>query len=53
MRVLGAAWHRAGPSTVKPEPIRVDVETFALEEANGALRRLKAGEINGAAVLIP
>lgn len=34
-------------------PIRVDVETFALEEANGALRRLKAGEINGAAVLIP
>ncbi|MDP7975966.1 alcohol dehydrogenase catalytic domain-containing protein [Tardisphaera saccharovorans] len=33
--------------------IRVEAEKFALKEANEALRRLKHGEINGRAVLIP
>lgn len=32
-------------------PIRTEVEVFPLEEANLALERLKASEINGAAVL--
>ena len=32
-------------------PVRTDVEVFPLEEANGALQRLKAGGIRGAAVL--
>lgn len=32
-------------------PIRTDVETFPLEEANEALARLKGGAITGAAVL--
>jgi propanol-preferring alcohol dehydrogenase len=34
-------------------PVEVDVETFPLREANDALRRLKEGQIEGAAVLIP
>jgi propanol-preferring alcohol dehydrogenase len=34
-------------------PVEVEVETFPLGEANEALRRLKEGEIEGAAVLIP
>jgi len=34
-------------------PVRTHVETFALEEANEALARLRAGRINGAAVLVP
>ena len=34
-------------------PVEVDVETFPLREANNALRRLKEGQIEGAAVLIP
>jgi len=34
-------------------PIRTAVEPFSLREANEALRRLRAGEITGAAVLIP
>lgn len=34
-------------------PIRTTVETFALESANEALDRLRAGRITGAAVLIP
>jgi propanol-preferring alcohol dehydrogenase len=34
-------------------PVEVEVETFPLREANEALRRLKEGEIEGAAVLIP
>jgi propanol-preferring alcohol dehydrogenase len=34
-------------------PVRVDVETYALQEANDALDRLRRGEVRGAAVLIP
>jgi propanol-preferring alcohol dehydrogenase len=34
-------------------PVRTDVTTFPLPEANEALRRLRAGELRGAAVLIP
>jgi propanol-preferring alcohol dehydrogenase len=34
-------------------PIRTEVETFRLEEANEALNRLRAGQIRGAAVLVP
>ncbi len=33
-------------------PLRTEVETFPLEQANEALRRLKHDEINGAAVLV-
>jgi len=32
-------------------PIRTEIETFALEDANDALDRLRAGEIRGSAVL--
>lgn len=32
-------------------PVRTQTEVFALEEANEALRRLRAGELRGAAVL--
>ena len=32
-------------------PVRIDVETYTLEEANAVLLRLKRGEIRGAAVL--
>jgi len=34
-------------------PIRTQVETFRLDDANEALTRLRDGRINGAAVLIP
>ncbi len=34
-------------------PIATEVVTFPLEEANGALRRLRSGELRGAAVLLP
>jgi alcohol dehydrogenase, propanol-preferring len=34
-------------------PVEAAVEVFAMQEANEALRRLKEGEIEGAAVLIP
>ena len=34
-------------------PIRTTVETFPLEDANEALRRLREGELTGAAVLLP
>ena len=34
-------------------PVRTEVETFPLEQANEALARLRAGELRGAAVLIP
>jgi alcohol dehydrogenase, propanol-preferring len=34
-------------------PVEAAVEAFAMQEANEALRRLKEGEIEGAAVLIP
>jgi propanol-preferring alcohol dehydrogenase len=33
-------------------PIRTTVETFALHEANEALKRLREGKIKGAAVLV-
>jgi alcohol dehydrogenase, propanol-preferring len=34
-------------------PVRTEIETLPLAEANEALRRLRAGELTGAAVLIP
>jgi propanol-preferring alcohol dehydrogenase len=34
-------------------PIKTDVQTFPLSEANAVLQRLKRSQINGAAVLIP
>ncbi len=34
-------------------PVATHVQTFELEEANSALQRLKEGEIEGAAVLVP
>lgn len=34
-------------------PVRTQVETFELDQANDALTRLRDGRINGAAVLIP
>lgn len=34
-------------------PIRTQTATFPLSDANEALRRLKAGELQGAAVLVP
>jgi propanol-preferring alcohol dehydrogenase len=33
-------------------PVRTEVQTFRLEEANEALARLRAGQIQGAAVLV-
>ena len=33
-------------------PVRTQVETFALEDANGALERLRLGELRGSAVLV-
>ena len=33
-------------------PVRTQIETFPLEEANEALNRLRAGKIHGAAVLV-
>jgi D-arabinose 1-dehydrogenase-like Zn-dependent alcohol dehydrogenase len=32
-------------------PLRTSVETFALENANAALDRLRGGKVHGAAVL--
>jgi propanol-preferring alcohol dehydrogenase len=34
-------------------PVRAEVETFALEEANDALERLRNGRLRGTAVLLP
>jgi propanol-preferring alcohol dehydrogenase len=34
-------------------PVRTKVEAMPLREANEALRRLRAGEVHGAAVLMP
>ncbi|TVR99418.1 MAG: zinc-binding alcohol dehydrogenase family protein [Rhodospirillales bacterium] len=34
-------------------PVRTDIEVFPLGEANAALNRLRAGQLTGAAVLIP
>jgi propanol-preferring alcohol dehydrogenase len=33
-------------------PVRTEVEPFALEDANEALDRLRAGRVRGAAVLV-
>ena len=33
-------------------PIRIETQTFPLAEANGALTRLRAGQVTGAAVLV-
>ena len=33
-------------------PVRVEVETFELEDANEALSRLRSGALRGAAVLV-
>ena len=33
-------------------PVRTEVETFPLEDANAALNRLRTGKIQGAAVLV-
>jgi propanol-preferring alcohol dehydrogenase len=33
-------------------PVRTEIESFPLEEANEALARLRAGKIQGAAVLV-
>jgi propanol-preferring alcohol dehydrogenase len=32
-------------------PVRTEVERFALEDANAALDRLRAGDVRGAAVI--
>lgn len=34
-------------------PVRTEIETFKLEDANEALKRLRGGRIRGAAVLLP
>jgi propanol-preferring alcohol dehydrogenase len=34
-------------------PLEISVETFSLDQANVALNRLRAGELTGAAVLLP
>jgi propanol-preferring alcohol dehydrogenase len=34
-------------------PVRTEVQAFPLAQANEALRRLRAGEVRGAAVLVP
>jgi propanol-preferring alcohol dehydrogenase len=34
-------------------PLEISVEIFALDQANVALDRLRAGELTGAAVLVP
>ncbi len=33
--------------------LRVEAQRFPLEQANGALRALRAGQVRGAAVLVP
>lgn len=37
---------------IEKQPVRAEVETFALEDANEALTRLRDGRIRGAAVLL-
>jgi propanol-preferring alcohol dehydrogenase len=34
-------------------PVRTQIQTFTLSEANLALERLRGGQLSGAAVLIP
>jgi alcohol dehydrogenase, propanol-preferring len=39
--------------TLAPKvPVKTEIETFPLEQANEALRRLRAGQVKGAAVLV-
>ncbi len=45
----GEAFLRLAPEV----PVKTEIETFPLAAANEALRRLRAGELTGAAVLIP
>jgi len=47
-RADGVAFLQLAPRV----PVRTSVETFALEQANEALARLRAGRIRGAAVLL-
>jgi propanol-preferring alcohol dehydrogenase len=44
----GDAFLRIAPAV----PVRTEIETFPLEQANEALERVRAGHINGAAVLV-
>ena len=39
--------------TVQRVPVRTEIETFPLAQANEALDRLRHGRIHGAAVLVP
>jgi propanol-preferring alcohol dehydrogenase len=48
-RADGEAFLKLAPRV----PVRTRIETFALEEANEALARVREGRINGAAVLLP
>lgn len=34
-------------------PVKTEIETFSMDQANEALRRLREGELTGAAVLLP
>jgi alcohol dehydrogenase, propanol-preferring len=34
-------------------PVRTQVETFALEDANDALAKLRAGDVRGALAIVP
>jgi alcohol dehydrogenase, propanol-preferring len=34
-------------------PVRTQVETFPLEQANEALAKLRSGDLRGSAVLVP
>jgi propanol-preferring alcohol dehydrogenase len=34
-------------------PVKTEIETFPMDQANEALRRLREGELTGAAVLVP
>ena len=38
---------------IESRPVRTEMETFPLEQANEALARLRVGRIRGAAVLVP
>jgi propanol-preferring alcohol dehydrogenase len=47
-RADGERFMRLAPEV----PVRTEVESYPLEEANEALSRLRAGEVRGAAVLV-
>ena len=40
-------------AAIAATPVQTHIETFALEDANRALDRLRAGDVSGAGVLIP